>query len=65
MSVQARSLMVATSIVAAMSRRVGLPLPTLPRKRGRVGRGSDWPTRLDIAATMLVATIRDLAGTDI
>src|SRR6267143_950436 len=41
MSVPARSLMVATSIVAAMSRRVGqsLPLPTLPRLRGRVGRG--------------------------
>jgi hypothetical protein len=31
--------------------------------RGRVGRGR--PTRLDIAATMLVATMRDLAGTDI
>jgi hypothetical protein len=42
-----------------------LPLPSLPRKREREGRGSNWPTRLDIAATIPVATIRDLAGIDI
>jgi len=52
MSVQARSLMVATSIVAAMSRRVGLPLPTLPRMRGRVGRG-----RIAVLFAVLVAVV--------
>src|SRR5258708_19230034 len=54
MSVRARSLMVATSIVAAMSRRVGqsLPLPTLPRLRGRVGRG-----RIAVLFAVLVAVV--------
>ena len=54
MSVPARSLMVATSIVAAMSRRVGqsLPLPTLPRLRGRVGRG-----RIAVLFAVLVAVV--------
>src|SRR6266853_2148213 len=54
MSVPARSLTVATSIVAAMSRRVGqsLPLPTLPRLRGRVGRG-----RIAVLFAVLVAVV--------
>src|SRR6266853_2729566 len=52
MSVPARSLMVATSIVAAMSRRVGLPLPTLPRMRGRGGRG-----RIAVLFAVLVAVV--------